>query len=211
MATSTGTPTVPSSDLTSISFDDYLEKYSADYYEWVGGEIVKMSPIHIRHDELIQYFLIMFRWYFTLRPIGDVRLAPYVMRLGTIERGHEPDLQIILSANAHKMGPTFMDGPADIVIEIISPESFDRDTSIKFSEYEKAKVPEYWIIDPIHREARFYRLDDEGVYEAQPTDVEGNYTTPALPELEIHVPELWEDKLPDAITITRRVEDMLGD
>jgi Uma2 family endonuclease len=42
-----------------------------------------------------------------------------------------------------------MDGAADIVIELVSPESVHRDYGEKLYEYEQAGVPGYWIIDPL--------------------------------------------------------------
>ena len=49
-----------------------------------------------------------------------------------------------------------MDGPADVVIEIISTGSRSTDRRTKFAEYEQLGVPEYWLIDPLRRQAEFY-------------------------------------------------------
>jgi Uma2 family endonuclease len=213
MVTTTRPTTIPAEEMppVGITFDEYLEKYAGDFYEWVGGEVVKMSPVHDRHDALSRYFARLFEIYFELKSIGTIRQAPFVMKLESTERGREPDLQIILHTNANHLTPTYMDGPADIVIEIVSPESAARDHGEKLIEYEKGKIPEYWIIDPIHKEARFYRLDENGVYAPQNEDASGNYTTPALPDLVINVPELWQEELPGPIAITRKVEEMFKD
>ncbi|MEJ7756097.1 MAG: Uma2 family endonuclease [Nocardioidaceae bacterium] len=54
---------------------------------------------------------------------------------------------------------TYLDGAADLAIEIISPESIGRDRGEKFVEYEAAGIREYWLIDPERRQAEFYRLE----------------------------------------------------
>ena len=102
-----------------------------------------------------------------------------------------------------------MDGPADIVIEIVSEESIDRNHGTKFEEYEKGGVPEYWIIDPLHEESRFYRLHEDGRYRRQAEDGGGHYETPALPGLKLHVPTLWQDELPGPAATARIVAEML--
>lgn len=68
------------------------------------------------------------------------------MRVGDTVR--EPDVQVILDNYPGEFTEIGMIGPADICIEIVSPESVTRDRGEKFSEYEQAGVTEYWIIDP---------------------------------------------------------------
>lgn len=194
---------------TGVSFEDYLAQYAADFCEWVEGNVIQMSPIHERHDRITLYLAVLIAAYFELKPIGQLRREPFVMRLPQINIAREPDLQVILNANLDKLQTTYMDGPADICIEVVSLESVERDHGAKFVEYEKGGVPEYWIVDPLHRESRFYRRNAEGIYERQLEDAEGNYRTPNLPGLVLHVPTLWNDELPGPIAVGRAVEKML--
>jgi Uma2 family endonuclease len=188
-------------------FEEYLEKYAGDFYEWVGGVPVKLPIIDARHDALMQYLVTFFAAYFELRPVGVIRIVGFVMKLTATAR--EPDLQIILHSNPGQLTPTYMDGPADIVIEIVSPESVQRDHGEKFAEYEKGKVPEYWIVDSIHQETRFYRLGETGLYAPQTEDAKGHYRTPALPGLILDVSLLWQADLPGPLAIGSAVQDML--
>src|SRR5688572_26235827 len=110
-----------------VSEADYMAQYAADYYEWVRGFVVKMSPVTDIHDDLTGYFRELFRAYFALQPIGIVRTAPFVMHLANIPSRREPDLQIILNSNPGTLTSTAMRGPADICIEVVSPESVTRD------------------------------------------------------------------------------------
>ncbi len=101
-----------------------------------------------------------------------------------------------------------MNGPANVCIEVVSPESVQRDHGAKFEEYEKGGVPEYWILDPMHRDTRFYRLNRGGVYQRIETDA--NYQTPQLPGLRLHIPTLWADPLPDPPQMVADVQAMLN-
>jgi Uma2 family endonuclease len=196
---------------TDVSYEDYLEYYAENFHEWDNGVVVKMSPVQKRHAQLTAYLLRLFEAYFELRPIGEVIGAPFVMRLAAQKYSPEPDLQVILNSNPNAFKSTMMDGPADICIEIISPESVGRDCVRKLAAYEVAGVPEYWIFDHLKQETLFYRLNAEGHYELHRPDADGNYRTPLLPGFVLHVPTLWEDKLPGTITVAQAVQAMLAE
>lgn len=131
------------------------------------------------------------------------------MRLDAIGRIREPDLQIILNNNPGQLTDTAMNGPADICLEVVSPESVARDYGDKFNEYEKAGVREYWIIDPIRQRCDFNRRSEAGIYIEMEPDDQGYYHTPLLPKLALHVPTLWKDPLPNFFAIGQAVQAML--
>lgn len=210
-------PTVAPSTVTqpetsaNVSAEDYMEHYAAHFYEWVEGALVKMSPVSLDHDEIMYYLRQLLRIFFDFRPIGRIVGAPFVMSIPAIRVKREPDLQIILNDNPGKLMKTYMDGPADICIEVVSPESVERDHGVKFAEYEKGKVREYWIIDPIHQEGRFYRLNDDGLYVPHYVDEQSNYQTPLLPQFVLHVPTLWQTSLPAPRAVMDVVRGMVSE
>jgi Uma2 family endonuclease len=195
---------------TNVSLEDYIENYAADHCEWVEGVVIRVSPAELKHNNLIYYLYQLLTAYFELHPIGRVIGQPFVMRLAAFpNRRREPDLLVVLKTNPHELKETYMDGPADLCIEIVSEDSVDRDHGHKFKEYEKGGVPEYWIIDPIHTETRLYRLNQQGRYSRQTEDEHGDYRTPALPGLVLHVPTLWQDELPGPGATSAAVKAML--
>lgn len=195
--------------------EEYLAHYAAEFYEYANGKAIKMSPIHTRHNQLTRYLLRLFDSYNELHPIGKIENAPFVMELPELGKSREPDIQIILDTNPGHYTPTAMIGPADICIEIVSPESMQRDYTEKLEDYEKGGVGEYWILDHLRRDARFYRQaertnpNDPPLFVSCPIDADGNYRTPALPGLVLHVPALWRDPLPGVAQTYAMVEAML--
>ena len=194
---------------TNVSLEDYMETYAGQHCEWIEGVVIKM-PGSLSHNKLIYYLYLFFRTYFDLRPIGQVIGQPFVMRLPAFpNRRREPDLMIVLKTNPHELKDTYLDGAADICIEIVSEESIERDHGDKFREYEIGGVPEYWIIDPLHDEARFYRLNGQGRYERQSEGADGDYRTPALPGLALHVPTFWQNELPGPTETAQQISTLL--
>lgn len=192
-----------------VSVEEFMQQYAGQHCEWIAGRVIRMSPASLRHQLMIDYLSDVLRFYFTFTPIGQRITAPFVMLLPDVPaRRREPDIQVILESNPGALHDTYMEGPADICIEVVSPESNARDHGEKFDEYERGGVPEYWIVDPIRRECRFYRRGDDGVYLRQTPDADDNYTTPALPGLKLHVPTLWQDVLPDPVQTLEAVRAM---
>ncbi|MDQ7026121.1 MAG: Uma2 family endonuclease [Anaerolineae bacterium] len=192
----------------NISEEDYFATYEG-HFEWVNGKVIKMPPIHQGHYQIADYLADLLKIYFHFKPIGIIREDPFVMRLKKPKSNRQPDIQVILNENMKNLKETYMDGAADICIEIVSPATVSVDRGIKFEEYQAGGVTEYWIIDAQRKEALFYRLDD-GVY--KPLIIQDDiYTINQLPGLKLYVPTLWKDTLPDIPEILDLVKKMLAD
>jgi Uma2 family endonuclease len=192
-----------------VTESDYMAQYAGEFYEWVQGDAVKMSPVSGRHDDISGYLRELFRAYFYLRPMGKVRSAPFVMRLEDVGTRREPDLQILVGDSLQRLTDTYTDGPANIAIEIVSVGTAKTDYGDKLEEYERGGVTEYWIIDPIRQETIFRRLSDNLLYSTVLPIDSGHYQTPLLPDFRLHVPTLWADELPGLGDVLSGVQEML--
>lgn len=205
--------TLPAGEIIAmdVSEDEYMERYAENFCEWVDGVVIKMSPVSLKHDQLIDYLRDLLKAYFALKPIGQVIGAPFVMRIKEPRSRREPDLQVILKDNPGTLHKTYMDGAADVCVEVISPGTESTDYGDKFKEYEAGGVGEYWIIDPIREECHFYRLSEKQLYKSQPTYDEGYYNSPLLPQFKLHIPTLWQDELPNFYQVAEAVKAMVTD
>lgn len=190
-----------------VTAEIYMRDYAEYFYEWVEGILIKMSPVTGKHDELTTYLRELLRSYFVFQPLGLVRSAPFVMRLEKSRR--EPDLQVILKTNRGTLTDTYMDGAADICVEVVSASNANVDYGDKFLEYEAGGVQEYWLIDPLRQEALFYRLNEQGRYKLMQTE-KGVYSTPLLPQLQIPIAQLWEDEMPNIQEVLTWVKKLLA-
>ena len=180
-----------------MTFDEFLTwDQEGVRAEWVAGEVVLVSPVRANHQYLMQFLYELIIMFVRAHQLGKVLLAPMLMRLPQRPSGREPDLMFIATAHADRIKETYVDGAADLVIEIVSPESEERDRATKFLEYEAAEIPEYWLVDPLRREAHFYLLGEDGRYHAHPVAADGLYRSRVLAGFRLRVDWLWRDPLP---------------
>ncbi len=183
-----------------MTYEEFLAWADEDTYaEWVDGEVIMTSPASDRHQDLVRFLMAVLGTFAEANNLGIVRPAPFQMKL---EHGREPDLLFLAREHLDRLRRNYLDGPADLVIEVVSPESAGRDRGEKFYEYARGGVPEYWLIDPDSRWAEFYRLG-EGRYRLAFEGREGEYHAAVIPGFWLRVEWLWQEPLPavDAILL----------
>jgi Uma2 family endonuclease len=187
-----------------VGYEEFLEWIDEDTRaEWVDGVIIMTSPASYRHQNISGFLHASLRGFVENHGLGVVLAAPFQMKL---ERsGREPDLLFVATENLQRLKPTYLDGPADLVIEIIAPECAGRDRGDKFYEYERAKIPEYWLIDPEMERVEFYRLEADR-YRAETADDEGVYYSPIIRGMWLRVDWLWQEPMPRVAEVLREVE-----
>ena len=79
----------------------------------------------------------------------------------------QPDLLFISRERLQIIGEKAIQGAPDLVVEILSPGSRKADLGWKLTLYAQGGVPFYWVLDPVARTARIYRLE-QGAYVAEP-------------------------------------------
>lgn len=176
----------------NLSFEAFLARPDSDLQaEWIEGRIEYRMPASLAHQLLCKFLLLILELFVSERNLGTVLAAPFLMKLASRPSGREPDLLFVSDINRARLRDTYLDGPAELVVEIISPESRERDSGEKFDEYAAGGVPEYWLIDPELRTAEFYVLEG-GTYRTAPIDAEGRFHSLVLQDFWIEVDWLWD-------------------
>jgi len=160
--------------------------------ELIDGILIMHSPANVRHEDIFWFVGSLLRGYAQATHTGRVFGSRTPLHLSD-ERRVEPDLLFILNEHLGRLGDVALTGPADVVIEILSPATRDYDLGEKRSLYADAGVPEYWIIDPA--ESRFLVDRPAGKQVAELS--EEHYTSEALASFWLDVGWLWQEPLPD--------------
>jgi Uma2 family endonuclease len=175
-----------------MSFEEYLAWEHEGIAEWVNGEVTTMAVTEV-HQRVWQFLLELLSGFVRLRELGRVLSEPYVMRAQAEGAGREPDIMFVVTEQLARIEHNHLNGPADLIIEIVSNESVTRDRVDKFDEYEEAGVREYWIIDPRPQRQRadFYVLNQRGRYQPVPVGEDNLYRSTVLPDFWLRVDWLW--------------------
>jgi len=195
-----------------ISFQEYLKLYDSiegARTEWVAGmvEVYAMS-ISLRHQLLLAFLGRLFDEFLALHTLGIVVLAGYPMYMGEENPAREPDLMVVLNEHQDRLKTSYLEGAADLVVEIASPESVARGRGDKFIEYERFGVREYWLIDPFRREAKVHSLSTDGFYQDSGLDEKGRLVSKLLPGFVLTADVLWQENLPRGAAILALIEEM---
>jgi len=192
----------------TMTYDEFLDWADEDTSaEWVDGKVEMMSPATKRHQDVSDFLAAILRVSAEDHDAGQVLSAPFQMRLSNVRRGCEPDLLFVRKERLLLFQRSYLDGPADLAIEIISPESALRDRGAKYAEYEAGGVSEYWIIDADAQRADFFVLDAEGRYQRASPDSGGKYESAVLAGFWINVGWLWQSPLPSVRSVLKAWED----
>ena len=135
------------------TFADVLTWEESDRIEIINGEAVMMAPPSRIHQKVS----------FEIgRQIGnylegkkcEVYPAPFGVRLfekdgdspDDVDTLVEPDISVICDKS--KLDKHGCKGAPDMVVEILSPSTQRHDRLAKLGLYQRARVREYWIVDP---------------------------------------------------------------
>ncbi len=155
----------------------------------IAGEGVANYPYHPHHGTR-QYLSTSFSN--VAEELGGRSLGrDFVMRLG--ENGFTPDLLFFKSKDLNQLHSWYLNGPAELVIEVLLSGHEYCDRIAKREYYAAAGVPEYWIVDPQQQQVEFWRLLEEQYQQQQP-DANGQYRPIGIPGLAFQSDSLWDEE-----------------
>ena len=181
------------------TYADYLNWPGDERWELIDGVAYNMTPAPNRKHQAIS-------WEFSRQISGHLHgksckayAAPFDVRLpspGESETSTstvvQPDLVVV--CDPAKLDDKGCKGAPDLVIEILSPDSLARDQREKLLLYERAGVPEYWIVHPTDRTVSIFRRGENGLY-GKPSLYTSEERAPVacLPDLEIDLTTVFAE------------------
>lgn len=191
----------PGRKMTEQEFVDWV---GDGWAEWVNGEVIVMSPVSFEHADLHAFLLTICRGFVDEFELGRVVAEPYQARFAEQKSRRSPDIFFVSKRRESLITRIHIEGPPDLIIEIISPDSQSRDRREKFLEYQKAGVREYWIIDPLSEKAEAYRHGRDRKY-ALISEKDGKINSRVLPGFYLQPSWLWQKRLPKPLAILREL------
>ena len=194
--TLTQTRPAPTYAPPKISYEDFLVQYDGVHAEWVDGEVeLKMSVSDV-HQRIGNFLFRLMAEYVEAYDLGRIFQLEFQMKLTKARSGREPDLFFVPKSKLMNTQFSYFDGPADLVIEIVSTDSVKRDYENKFNEYQSGGVLEYWLIDPLTEQVSFFQSDADGIFQRIPSDADGIYYSTGLPGFWVREEWFWQSSAP---------------
>ncbi|MDB5305345.1 MAG: hypothetical protein JWM97_2894, partial [Phycisphaerales bacterium] len=193
-------PSIPA----KITYEEFLELPGDDHHvEWVDGEVVTMAPVSDVHADLDGFLIAVLRAYVETHKLGVIRHEPFQMKTGPDLPGRSPDLMFVAKKNLSRLKKNHLQGPADVIVEIISPGSRAIDRGDKHFEYERGGVREYWLLDPDRRQAGFYVLGKDRIFRATPIGEEGIFRSTVIKGFWLKLDWVCRYPLPPAVSVMK--------
>lgn len=172
-----------STPATKLTYHDYqLLPDDGKRYEIIDGDLY-MTPAPVtRHQIIAMRLSHALMTYLETHPVGIVLAAPCDVLLSDVDI-LQPDLLVVLKNGTARITDKNVQGPPDLVIEILSPGTAGRDRDLKRKRYEHFGVREYWLVDPDQNTVEILRLEHNRFTRASLTSRPSQTSSPLLSNL----------------------------
>ena len=188
------------SDSSRYTYADLFTWPEDGRWELIDGIPYDMSPSPtLTHERIGMALIKQFSDYLDGHTC-ELFSAPFDVRLPkpgqdgmTADTVVQPDLFVVCEPD--KLDEHGCVGAPSLVIEIISPSTMCKDLREKYVVYQRAGVPEYWIIDPKKKTLQIHTLDETGSYGTPIVYLAGESApVSVLPGLEIDLTRIFAER-----------------
>lgn len=139
----------------------YEEMTPDQKIEFIEGEVLLHSPAKNKHLDVTMNVLTLLNPYVRMNSLGEVKCEKCLCVFP--RNDYEPDVVFFGNKKAAKLKPNTMKFPIpDLIVEVLSDTTEERDRTVKYEDYEAHGVGEYWILDAEKCVAEQYLLRDSG-------------------------------------------------
>lgn len=145
------------------TYEDYLKipEEPGYRYEILEGFLVKEPSPSMHHQRVSRELGCRLMEFFdNFDPAGELFFAPLDVTL-TNRNVVQPDILFVAGSRKGVMDEERIDGPCDLVVEIMSPSNRRKDRIRKMEIYRKGGIPHYWLVDPEENILEAYALRGE--------------------------------------------------
>ncbi len=144
------------------TYDDYLKlPDDGRRYEIIEGVLYVTNAPGLDHQFTVFETARQMGNFVIEHKLGYVITAPFEVHLSEFSRPVQPDILFIRAERWPKPGAKFFTGAPDLIVEVLSDSTGRTDQSVKFTAYEQAGVPEYWIANPKTRSVQVFTLSGQ--------------------------------------------------
>ena len=173
-----------------LTYEDYAKTPDDERWELIDGELFRMPSPNIAHQRTSRLLLLRMAPFVEERNLGEVFDAPMDVVLSDTDTV-EPDLLFISRERMGIITRLNIQGAPDLVVEIHSPSTAQRDLTAKRELYARHGVKEYWPINPEARTVTVLLLDNGDFVEVGFYREGDTVTSPTLEGFSFRVEEIF--------------------
>lgn len=148
------------------TYEDYksLTAASDQRYELIEGELYMAPAPTTTHQSVAQNLGFLLLRHVREHGLGRILPAPVDVVLGE-GRGRsvvQPDILFVSARRRAIIEEAEVAGAPDLIVEVLSPSTADRDLRMKKTLYARSGVREYWIVDPEREQVDVHVLAEDG-------------------------------------------------
>ncbi len=140
---------------------DYFKLPEGSPYQLIEGELIMAPSLLTEHQIISKNLELLIFTHVKKYNLGLALNAPIDVYLDN-KNAYQPDIIFISNKNKDIIKKRGIDGPPDLVIEILSPSNEYYDIKIKKEVYERRGVIEYIIIDTETKSVEIFRRTGSG-------------------------------------------------
>jgi Uma2 family endonuclease len=179
--------------IRKLTYDDYvLIPEDGQRHEIIDGEHYVSPAPTMSHQRVLSRLARRLGVFVEEKGLGEVFFAPCDILFSRYDVV-QPDLLYISNERAGIVTEKNVQGSPDLIVEVLSPRTRDRDEGIKLDLYERSGVLEYWILDPVLKKAQIYRRTGDRLQIVANLSSEAGATlsTPLLPGFVLKITEIF--------------------
>lgn len=181
---------MPIPDQLKLTYDDYLNlPNDGKRHEIIDGEHYMTPAPQTRHQIVLRNIGRILSIYVEDNDLGQLLYAPIDVLLSETTVV-QPDIIFIRKKREQIIKRNYIEGPPDLIIEILSPGNENLDRVTKMKHYAIFGVGEYWLIDYEARILEQYVLRGD-IFERQGVFSE-DFSPSMFPDLTIHLAQVFK-------------------
>ncbi len=173
-----------------FTYEDYLLLPEDRRYEIIDGDLFMTPAPGTPHQRLVGNLYLRLRRHVDDHGLGEVLVAPCDVVLSPTDVV-QPDLLFVAADRLAIIGEKYISAAPDLVVEVLSPSTEDRDRTLKTKLYARFGMRELWLAETDAKTIEVLTNSGDG-FRRVAVFVLGNVLrSPLLPGLEIPIAELF--------------------
>ena len=175
-----------------LTYEDYAKTPDDERYELIDGELLMVPSPNRYHQEVVIDLGTLFNIFVRGNDLGRVYVAPFDVVLSDTNVV-QPDVIFVSRERLGIITHANIQGAPDLVVEVRSPSTAQRDLTVKRSLYAEHGVKEYWMVDPEARTVTVLLLRNGGFEEVGIYRKGQVLSSPTLPGFALNLDEIFRD------------------